>query len=509
MNEQSAKWLKMCISTCDEIYNFNDKDIKVCFTRIDKEYSKMSCIEKKDIIDFLYTEISDNIYIYIASVIMKCSCNADLKQILLNHFLDVNCDCLESAMIEYNIRACENMCIADYQMMRKLHTKNVELLKEEICVEKKYIPVSYRKINRVVIIADTFLSLYHAPTRVIMHWAYVLKTRLDFEVYICVCPLNKRMENAWYSALLMNSPSETHKCFNVTYENVDFDVYQFNADKNSLREYKSLLGFIELWKPLFVFEFGMINPIGDVLNNLTTTVAMNLSMHLPISEADYLITLENQPNEEKYISENQTVILRGRTQKYFEKNQQKYNRIDFELNDGDFVIAIVGNRLDGEVDNEFLMFLKKIQDKNKKVIYLVVGECILLKKKFKTYGIDKVVFLGYRKDLMGIYSMVNLYLNPKRNGGGYSGLMAINSEIPVVTLPDCDVAYNVGNDFIASNYDQMWEVTEKYINDIGFYNNQKLIAKKIADNNTKEKMYESICHEAKKIIKIVKDDICI
>lgn len=91
---------------------------------------------------------------------------------------------------------------------------------------------------------------------------------------------------------------------------------------------------------------------------------------------------------------------------------------------------------------------------------------------------------------MQVYRILDLYINPERHGGGFSSAMALNAGIPVVTLPDCDVAYNAGEEFIVKDYGSMTEAVEKYANDKEFYNQKTAAANRNAEKNTDQKLME-------------------
>lgn len=508
MEKEYLEWLNKCIKVCMKIDSLDNEQKKLEFDYLDKTYAQLVELQKQKIRDFLLFELSVDDYVYIASIIIAYSKNKELKEMFLEYFLKMKYDCFQGAMIEIQILAKGN--INNYLFMRELHRKNVNLFKKSIDFKYEYIPISEREKNRIVIITDTLISKYNAPTMIVLQYAYVLKKMLGYKVDICACPMNKKIEYNWYKPLYTNSPREKitpNKHFNIICEDISLDVYQFNMDIHGDREYKSLLRFIKTWRPLFVFELGVSNPIADVTRFITTTVAMDVSIHLPISDADYLIKLADQPDEEKYITNYQKILSRGATQKYFETSGRIYDRIEFGFKNDDFLVAIVGNRLDMEIDKSFIEVLKKIQDDNENIMYLVIGECNILKDKFEQFGITHVCFMGERYDLMETYSIIDLYVNPERSGGGYSGLMAATAGVPVVTMPNCDVAYNVGDDFVVNNYNEMIETVNKCIKDKDFYVKKKEMTKKISEKNTKENMYQSICRELKKVINQIEMDL--
>ena len=89
---------------------------------------------------------------------------------------------------------------------------------------------------------------------------------------------------------------------------------------------------------------------------------------------------------------------------------------------------------------------------------------------------------------MKVYRILDLYLNPDRLGGGFSSAMALIAGLPVVTLPNCDVAYNVGEEFVVSDYEEMMQTIKRYVSDRKFYEQKVEQAHSYKEKNTDAKM---------------------
>ena len=131
--------------------------------------------------------------------------------------------------------------------------------------------------------------------------------------------------------------------------------------------------------------------------------------------------------------------------------------------------------------------LKKILHNNCEVGVVVIGETEILNNFFLED--DSVYFIGYQDYLQNVYDIMDLYVNPKRVGGGYSSQMALQEGLPVVTLPDGDVAHTVGETFIVSDYGEMYAVIERYIQDEAFRTSQRKYALQRSRDNSKDTDY--------------------
>ena len=102
-------------------------------------------------------------------------------------------------------------------------------------------------------------------------------------------------------------------------------------------------------------------------------------------------------------------------------------------------IAIVGNRLDIELDIEFFKYLEKAIKIIPNLKFKIIGEqpkLDLISKKL----LKNIEFISFISDLENYFiENIDFYLNPKRLGGGQSSIISIKANIPVITLAYGDV----------------------------------------------------------------------
>lgn len=117
------------------------------------------------------------------------------------------------------------------------------------------------------------------------------------------------------------------------------------------------------------------------------------------------------------------------------KAQASAPRSQFGLQDNDFVYLVVGTRLVGEVDKEFVSTCEVLLNGNPNARIVFAGTPELeLGKLFSDENSNRVINIGFQQDLPAISLMSDVYLNPKRAGGGTSAQTAILNGLPVVTL---------------------------------------------------------------------------
>ena len=99
-----------------------------------------------------------------------------------------------------------------------------------------------------------------------------------------------------------------------------------------------------------------------------------------------------------------------------------------------------------------------------------------------------------------------MYLNPKRLGGGWSSAIALQAGLPVVTFPNCDVAYNVPDKFIVSSDQNMIETIIRYSTDFIYYKQQSKYAKEFSTVNNDQKIIEYVAELLTKIKEVLPND---
>jgi glycosyltransferase involved in cell wall biosynthesis len=350
---------------------------------------------------------------------------------------------------------------------------------------------------------NQLVALLHAPTKVVLEFAYVLQVVLGYEVMLFVCPndADEKVRGLWYHAVgdisiyeFLNSP------LRLSYKDTVISGYQINYTQSCAKEYSMMLSLIHAWNPEFVFAVGAGNPVTDLTSKFTTLVSMPLTSTCPVSEAQIFIRAGKAKGE--YEEEYQEVVKNNGQRQLFVKEtipvtvargSSQTDRAQLGLPDDRFIIAVVGNRLDNEINDEFVGVMQEIIEKNPETAFAIIGKVELVKEHFKQKVFENHIFyLGYQKELINTYEVLDLYLNPKRWGGGFSSVMALMAGIPVVTLPDCDVSVAVGKDFVVPDYGKMIETVCRYVRDKEFYLQQKQRAKEIAANNTDDKMVDYV-----------------
>lgn len=157
--------------------------------------------------------------------------------------------------------------------------------------------------------------------------------------------------------------------------------------------------------------------------------------------------------------------------------QKKYKREELSIGKSDFVLITVGNRLSTEMTEEFIdAVCKNLLDKPN-IKWLIVGSKNEYLSQNYTNFIDaqKIQYISYEDDLPALYEVCDLYLNPKRMGGGTSIVWAMRAGLPVALLScPCDVMTIIGYENAAGDtYEQMMEYVLSLWRDPAYFKQER------------------------------------
>jgi glycosyltransferase involved in cell wall biosynthesis len=390
-----------------------------------------------------------------------------------------------------------------YELRRYLHKSLLERFKEELGLQYEYRRLAERNSNRIVVVTGTILSVSHAPTKLVLQYCYKLQKYLNKEVLLIVCPVETTRENefTWFQPICLNFFKDyENELYNINYYDEKIQTYQLTVTTESIHHFRSLISTIYEYNPLYVISMGSYFNWEDVLNQFTTVAVKEMSIHYPISESTILfcnkgVKPEIVQNELDYLVAQDQIPLDYKISVDLDEPKALLQRSQYGIDEDAFVIVVVGNRLDEEITEEFNDFLNKALDQDSRINLAYIGN--YSKSTLKDIHQDRVFYLGYQTDLAGAYHVADLFINPPRNGGGLSALLALFHGVPVVTLPECDVASNVGNNFICDSYYDMLHIIERYKNDNEFYKEQQkkgleLTRKKVSEDAGLNEMIEDI-----------------
>lgn len=366
-----------------------------------------------------------------------------------------------------------------YGCARDLHLHLLQRLERELQMSWEYISYEERNHNLIALETDTLIFEGHAPSAIVLSIYDVLKYEMGYDVFILVNHMRMDtddLENYWVFPYRTHYSPRLDGWFSLELKGKEITGYQQVIRKNDLVSVKNSLKIIYEKKPEFVWHIGGQSVFSDLLGKITSLVSMPCSKGYSVSEAPVLIPADGDAGVDP-AGEEQAVI-RQRGQKVYvmqgswriDPPREKHQRISYGFQDEDFVIAIVGNRLETEMDEDFIRTMEEIVERESRCQFMIVGK---YQRKFSQETLQgRVKNLGYQDDLAGMLGMADLFLNPVRAGGGVSAVIALSVGVPVVTLPGGDVAFNVGEAFVCDSLEEVPALVRRYSSEAAFYHDQ-------------------------------------
>lgn len=486
------EWLNEVVQICVTDMTFEQK--KELIQKKQEEFDQFDENTQNMIREVFQIGFGARDSVYILSVFLACVSPFMWEEELVTCVLrEENYTYAESIMMEYQLK---NLQLGSYAQRKLLRKKTVSKLKQLGIGNGAYIPIERRNANRIVIITEQISNDKHSPTLYVFNSIYYLR-QLGYEIMVFSCPSDFYLaEDIWYRYRSVVSVEEYHgKTVTDTFRGEQVLFQQINlCGQDCIDRYRIMIDFIRDWNPLFVYEIGLVNGIGDLLTGMTTVVSEMLSIKdCSVSNAQILVRMEeNEKEVEDQINSTmgsyQAQLWIGEDMPIFiDKDPVEVTRNQLHLPEDKFLIAVVGNRLDQECGLEFVELLRNILQNIPAVGVVIVGDTRDLNVHFTEY--ENIYFIGHQEHLQNIYDVMDLYLNPERVGGGYSCQMALQEGLPIVTLPGGDVAYMAEKDFTVADYEEMYAVVQRYVQDEVFRSRQRECARQRGIANSTDTDY--------------------
>lgn len=365
------------------------------------------------------------------------------------------------------------------------------------CVKKHSITTKLNRISKneqnenvIVLITNQFLDIEHSPTKLLLNIVRTVdESFLDIDsIYIFnsaeLTTKSKYMfvngfkgrYVAYNSKILENILEEAKiiRC-GVGYEQNEPGDFSIDNINNMAKQIYAL-------KPKYIFNIGGDCLLADICNDFKDVVTIPLSADIPTCFSKYIVKTGITENVQHYkLNKKQEALMIPFNFNVFRDLPIKhFTREKFDLRQEDFLISVVGNRLNIEISDDFLELCSQLLKKYSHVGIVFIGEYNnrKLERKLSKEVRRRCYCIGYQSELSSILELTNVYLNPKREGGGYSSIASISRGVPVISIDYGDVAMYLSEEFKAKNYKEIEEIISKMIEDEGVYKEMCRITEK-------------------------------
>lgn len=308
--------------------------------------------------------------------------------------------------------------------------------------------------GRVVLVTNQFLSLRHQPSRDLLSYAALLEDRCGREVVI----LNTNIMPAEVHSLFVPS-------FAASVEPAFSGDQRIQADGRTHRMLSSVepcvgpgkiawfLEAIAALDPDAVLSLGGSNVVADLMAGTRPTLCIPTTTGATLSLADIVLDFGGGA------APTQGPLARSWRPFRFLHSlagavpRAAGSRAAFGLEEDAFVCAVVGNRLDEEVDGAFLAMLEALLDRVPRAVAVFAGHADALPRRLaSSRHAGRLRSLGYVSDMGALLAVCDAYVNPRRTGGGASAAEALAAGAVPLSLPGGDVASVVGQRFTHPDY---------------------------------------------------------
>lgn len=427
-------------------------------------------------------------YYYILSFLLQATKQEEIYLALLRRSISDEQLSKETKYFLYDQLTCYNflnaasLSSAVLELYDELYDQIYQSYLREVADEYVMIPKEQRNPDLVFAFASQVLNLGHGPTKILFDRCYILAESLHKKV--CIINTAELLSNfrpiPFFNAKEGNYIEEYNRLEYLTYKNKTFAFLQCPREMPQIPIIQGILNVLKSEKPYFIITIGANSIVSDICGNIVPTLTIETGQTNRMKKwRPFQTVIGTAESDDRHSLIEQNRVIESLFTFSINPQTHFFNREELDLPAERFIVVIVGYRLDEEIDIEFLELLQRLTDAG---IYIVfVGKLLKYQKMIDAYPQfrNNTSFLGLQDDTLAVNECCDLYLNPKRAGGGTSAAEALFKGLPVVTLDYGDVGICAGSDFQVSDYDEMYEQVIRYSRDRQYYNtmSQKAVAR--------------------------------
>lgn len=350
----------------------------------------------------------------------------------------------------------------------------------------QWISQEERQQDLVFVTTSQFLSEQHAPTKTALDRCYILMQELHKQVLL----VNTAEQGADIGNVLLFRKMQTNykkilcRRDHIRYRGIPIPFLQCDSRMPEVSGAQELIFLVREQKPSYIINIGGNSLVTDLLSEivpvltiatvfsgLATTRSQYQMIGRPLQESDRKILAFRGRSPEHVISGRFTFALKEQT--------QALSRKLLGVPEDGFALVIIGARIGREITDRFAALLEELVLENCFPVF--VGELDYDALLARHEGLrSHSVCLGSRSDVLAVMEHMDVYLNPKRNGGGSSVVEAMVKGVVPVTLPHGDVYVNTGELFAVSDEAAMREEVLCLKRDISYYQKKSDLARERA-----------------------------
>jgi glycosyltransferase involved in cell wall biosynthesis len=344
----------------------------------------------------------------------------------------------------------------DVSKLREPYLKLLDEIKEKIDFQKQD---SVTNDKRIFIYTVQYLeATTHSPSNIVRIWAEQFE-KIGYRVIIVSCtplpfPYKLKVGHSSFNqnSIVLGDLAELYEntfIIELSGNPLRDNIYQDFCNQLQLSENDTFITIDERCIPFDILPFKRKFLIPSSANiNVTTANVLLANIDLNVTN------LENKKLEFIFATNDYTlsddIVF---TIKPITSNEK-------------IKLVMVGNRLQNEIDETLWNGLISLYEKNKNIEVVIVGtfDENLIPNELKPC----VSCAGYQHDLKTFLRDIHFYINPTRNGGGQSALLAVKLGMPVLTIDFGDVASVINHLYCLESFLEIEHFVNNYINNSEF-----------------------------------------
>lgn len=351
-------------------------------------------------------------------------------------------------------------------LLKQIYDRILRELKETVKVRVRR--REERDLQKVVVVTPVILGENHAPTHSMLERSYMLEKL--FGVNVCLVSAKEGIFGEgifpYYRVTSANCIAEYFTKTRYQYKDRQFGFYQGKRNLDSLEGMQELVDYVCRMNPYYILYIGGQSYVADLLNEICPVVTVStVFSSVPDCNTAFAMVGRKVSREERKKSKSEIIEVPFSFE--IKEKKRNYTREELGIPQEEFVMAVVGNRLDYDVKDAFLERIQKLE----RGFLLFIGSFETYQQKTGKYPWLKEHSrsLGRVEDVLGVLECADLYVNPRRLGGGFSVIEAFHAGIPAVSINYGDVAVAAGEEFCVADYDEMLEMIHRYQSNADFY----------------------------------------
>ncbi|MFP5514682.1 MAG: glycosyltransferase [Alphaproteobacteria bacterium] len=306
--------------------------------------------------------------------------------------------------------------------------------------------------GRVVMVTNQFLSDQHQPSRDLLTQV----VRLQRDLGRTVLALNTNMmPDRYYSPFIPPFAAAVEERLSgeqtIQFGNEAVRLLSSTAPGITADKLKGFFAAVEEFDPDLVIAFGGSVIVADLLASARPLLCIPTTTGQTISLADIVLDYGGRaaPPGEGRLARSWRPFRLGMA---LRQDDGAATRAEFGAADGAFLYVIVGNRLDAEVDAAFLALLERVLDAVPHGEVLFAGTVDALPGRLAaSRHAARLRCLGHVERIGALLQSCDVFLNPRRTGGGGSAAHALASGLPILAFDSGDVASIAGPGFLVGD----------------------------------------------------------